>query len=53
MGEITRDKEIKNKLTITRGEGCEDNGEKMGKGLQGTYIKDTWWGGLNVRGVGG
>ena len=32
--------EIKNKLTVTRGE--RDSGEKQGKGHQGTCIKDTW-----------
>ena len=32
--------EIKKKLTATRGEG--GNGEKKGKGHQGTHIKDTW-----------
>ena len=31
---ITRDIEIKNKLTITRGEGGGDDGEKSVKGLQ-------------------
>ena len=34
--------EIKNKLTLTRGEVGEDNGGKRGKGCQGTCIKDTW-----------
>ena len=33
--------EIKNKLTATRGEEG-DNGEKKGKGHQGTCIKDPW-----------
>ena len=38
----TRDMEIKNKLTATRGEGEGDNGRKKGKGCQRTCIKDTW-----------
>ena len=39
----TRDMEIKNKLTVTRGlEAAGDNGEKEGKGHQGTCIKDIW-----------
>ena len=38
---ITRDIEIKIKLTVTRGEVGGDNGGKMGKGHQGTCIKDT------------
>ena len=38
----TRDMEIKNKLTATRGMGERDNGGKKGKGHQGTCIKDTW-----------
>ena len=33
---------MKNKLTVTRGEGRADNGGKGGKGCQGTCIKDTW-----------
>ena len=39
---ITRDMEIKNKLTVTRG--CEErgNGGKKGKCHQGTCIKDLW-----------
>ena len=37
-----RDNEIKNKLTVTRGEGERDNRGKKGKGDQGTCIKDTW-----------
>ena len=39
---ITRDTEIKNKLTVTRGEVGEDNGRKGEKGHQVTCIKDTW-----------
>ena len=39
---ITRDMEIKNNLTVTRGEVGGDNGGKRGKGHQGTCIKDTW-----------
>ena len=39
---ITRDIEIKNKLTATRGEGDGDNGGKKGDGLSETCIKDTW-----------
>ena len=31
---------IKNKLTVTRGDG--DNWGKKGKGCQGTSIKDLW-----------
>ena len=38
---ITRDIEIKNKLTVTRGVGEEDRGKK-GKGHQGTSIRDPW-----------
>ena len=38
---ITRDIEIKNKLTLTRGEVGEDNGGKRGKGYQRTCIKRT------------
>ena len=38
---ITRDTEIKNKLTVTRWEVGGDNGEK-GEGLSGTRIKDPW-----------
>ena len=35
--------EIKNKLTVTRGEvGREVTGGKKGKGCQGTCIKDPW-----------
>ena len=34
--------ERKNKPTVTRGEGEGDNGEKKGKGPQGTCIKDPW-----------
>ena len=39
---ITRDLEIKNKLTVTRGEVGEDNGGKRGKCCQGKCMKDTW-----------
>ena len=39
---ITRDIEIKNKWTTTRGERGGYNGEKTRKGHQGTCIKDTW-----------
>ena len=35
---ITRDTEIKNNLTVTRGEVGGDNGEEF----PGTTIKDTW-----------
>ena len=35
----TRDMEVKNKLTVTRGEERGDNGGKKGKGCQGTCIK--------------
>ena len=34
--------EIKNKETVTRGEGRGGNGMKKGKDHQGTCIKDTW-----------
>ena len=33
---------MKNKLTVTRGEGEGDNRGKKGKGYQGTCIKDPW-----------
>ena len=33
---------MKNKLTVTRGEGKGDNREKKGKGHQGTCIKGPW-----------
>ena len=39
---MTRDVEIKNKLTVTRGVWGEDNGGQKGKGHQGTCIKDSW-----------
>ena len=39
---ITKDTEIKNKQTVTRGEGRGDNGGKKGKGRQRTCIKDPW-----------
>ena len=38
----TRNIEIKNKLTVTRGEVGGNNWEKRGKGRQRTCIKDTW-----------
>ena len=38
----TRDIEIQNKLTVTRGEEVVDNAGKEGKGHQGTCIKDPW-----------
>ena len=49
--------EIKNKLTVTRGEGEEANGDgEKGKPHQGTCSKDPWTktigGGLNVVEVG-
>ena len=44
---ITRDIEIKNNLTVTRGEVGGDNGVK-GEGFSGTTIKDT---GTKPRGV--
>ena len=34
--------EIKNKLTITRGEVGWDNGGKMEKSCQGPCLKDPW-----------
>ena len=36
---ITRDIEVKNNLTIARGEGGRDSG---GEGFSGNTIKDTW-----------
>ena len=36
----TRDIEIKNIATVTRGDGGGDNGGKKRKGHQGTFIKD-------------
>ena len=33
---------MKNKLTVTRGEGEGDNRGQKGKGCQGTWIKDPW-----------
>ena len=39
---MTKDIEIKNKLTVTRGEVGQDNGIKKGKRCQGVCIKDTW-----------
>ena len=38
---VTRDIEIKNSLTVTRGEVGGDNGGK-GEEFSGTTIKDTW-----------
>ena len=38
----TRDMEIKNELTVTRGDGGGGKQGKQGKGNQGTCIKDTW-----------
>ena len=38
---ISRDIEIKNKLTVTKGARGEDNGGE-GEGFSGTTIKDTW-----------
>ena len=38
---ITRDNEIKNKLTVTRGEVGGDHGRKRKKGCQGIHMKDT------------
>ena len=34
--------EIKNKMTVTRGEKGEGQQGKKGKGRQGTCIKDPW-----------
>ena len=50
--------EIKNKLTVTRGEQSGNNGAKKGKSHQGTCIKEPWIktpgrGGLNVGGGSG
>ena len=39
---ITRDIDIKNKLTGTRGEAGVDNGGKGRKGFSGTTIEITW-----------
>ena len=39
---LTRDIDIKNNLSVTRGEVGEENGFKGGKGCQGTYINNTW-----------
>ena len=39
---VTRDNEIKNKLSITRGVGGDGQWGKTGKGHQGTCIKDPW-----------
>ena len=39
---ITRGIDIKNKLTVTRGDVGRNNGGKRGKGCQGTFLKDTW-----------
>ena len=38
----TRDIEIDNKLTVTRGEGGGGNATKKGIGHQETCIKDPW-----------
>ena len=39
---ITRDSEIRNKLTVSRGEvGGDKGGEEKGERFSGTYIKDT------------
>ena len=40
---------MKNKVTITRGEGEGDNGGKKGKSCQGTCVKDTW---TKLKGIG-
>ena len=42
MQNITRDIEINNKLTVTRGEGSGNYGGIKRKGHQGTCLKDTW-----------
>ena len=42
MQNITRDIEIKSKLTVARGEVGEDKRGEKGRGCQGTCIKDTW-----------
>ena len=39
---ITRDTEIKNKLTVTGGEMEGDKWGEKGEGFTGTSIKDTW-----------
>ena len=39
---ITRDIEIENKLTVTRGEMGGNNAGKREKGFSGKSIKDTW-----------
>ena len=39
---MTRDIEIKHKLTVTRGEVGEDSGRKGGEEFSGTCVKDTW-----------
>ena len=39
---ITRDTEIKNKLTVTKGEVGGDHGRKRGKEFSRTSIKDMW-----------
>ena len=44
---ITTDIEIKNNLTVTRGQVGGDNGGR-GEGFSGTTIKDTW---TKTRGV--
>ena len=54
---ITRDIEIKNNLTVTRGDVGGDNGGKNGKGLKNMYKypmdKAQRWVGLRVGGRGG
>ena len=50
---ISRDIEIKNKLTVTREEMGGDNGGEGEKGCQGTCIKDTWTKPKGVRIEGG
>ena len=39
---ITRDTEIKNKLTVSRGEVQGDNAGEKGEGFSVACIKDTW-----------
>ena len=45
----SKDIEIKNKMTVTRGKAEGENGGTKGDGHQGTYIKGTW---TSQRGVG-
>ena len=49
----TRDIEIKNKLTVTRGEGKRVNGERRGRVINETWTKTSGGRGLNVGGVRG